>query len=258
MAASAFRELLLRVMDQKDHWGWYQITSPGLKKNQLQIHFQQEWEVYVRDFPILLARILGRMNEASPELKREFAENIYEEQTGGLSAKISKNLSHPELFLKMMRGLGYQEREFSKVELLPTSLAYRSYIDLVTLTGPWQVGAVVLGLFVEGSREDRARLKQGYRPTQNLNAKIRNHSLHKFYGLKESNMDLIKAHHAIEGAHRKSAWDTLLKEIPKHLEDEIVTAMRNSLELWLLYRDGICLEMGLRNASYERLVNSVI
>src|SRR5690606_23864701 len=99
-----FIEALLHVMDQKNHWGWKYLSGPNLKKTQLLIHFQQEYETYVRDFPIFLARILGRMEKGHFSLKRELAENLYEEQTGGISKSISKGQSHPELFLKMMKG----------------------------------------------------------------------------------------------------------------------------------------------------------
>lgn len=251
MASSSFQEKLLKIMDQKDHWGWRIWTGPQVNKSQLLIHFQQEYEVFVRDFPLFLARVYGRMHKAPTNLQREFAENIYEEQTGGLSSKISKNISHPDLFLKMMRGLGYKNSVFEKIELLPTSLAYRSYLDLVTLNDDWRVGAAVMTLFVEGSREDRIRLKKNYRPTEDLDSKLKHHSLHRYHGLKIADMDLVKAHYLIEGSHRKSAWETLLNEIPSYLEERVLTAMKNSLDLWLLYRDGICLEMGLKFSFLE-------
>jgi pyrroloquinoline-quinone synthase len=240
-------------MDEKDHWGWRLIVGPQMTKSQLLVHFQQEYEVYVRDFPILLYRVLGRMNHASKGLKREFAENIYEEQTGGLSKAISKGLSHPDLFLKMMRGLGFKDRQFENIELLPTSLAYRSYLDLVTLNYDWRVAACILGLFVEGSREDRERLGKNYKPTTKLSEKLRYHSLAKYHGLKERDMDLVKAHYAIEGSHRKSAWETLLNEVPDFLEADVEVAMLNALDLWHLFRDGVCLEMGLVNPAFRSL-----
>jgi len=250
------KEQLLAVMDKKDHWGWDMITGPHLTKAQLLVHFQQEYEVYVRDFPILLARILGRMNGEYDQLKREFAENIYEEQTGGMTKKLSRGHSHPELFLKMMRGLKFSNKDFEKIELLPTSFAYRSFLELVTLTYDWRVAAAVLTLFLEGSIEDRARLKKNYKPVQTLNKKLKDHSLHKHYGLKLSEMDLVKVHHSIEGAHRKSAWETVLKIIPKSLEKETFWAMEHALELWYLYRDGVCIEMGLENHQYRRLAET--
>lgn len=245
-------------MDAKDHWGWTLLTSDRVKKSQLLIHFQQEYEVFVRDFPLLLARVLGRMGpEAPAQLKREFAENIYEEQTGGLSAKISKNLSHPDLFLKMMRGLGFKDSVFKSVSLLPTSLAYRAFLDRITLLSDWRVAAALLTLFVEGSREDRARLKKSYRPTQSLSQKIKSHSLYCYHGLRESDMDLVKAHYMIEGSHRKSAWETTLDSIPAHLEAEVEECLENALHLWHLYRDGICVEMGLNHPTFDRIARSL-
>ncbi len=249
----SFKERLLKIMDQKNHWGWPLVTGRDVTKPQLLVHFQQEYEVYVRDFPIFLARILGRIDSSADKLKRELAENIYEEQTGGLSKNYSHHLSHPELFLKMMRGLKYRDSDFRDIKLLPTSLGYRSFLDLVTLTGDWRVGAAVLTLFVEGSCDDRKRMKKDYKPLNRLNDRLKEHSLHKYHGLPFSAMDLVKAHHAIEGSHRRSAWDTLLEHIPKYLEDEIVDTLQKSLDLWHLFRDGVCLEMGLENIEYRRL-----
>jgi len=251
-----FKEHLLRIMDQKNHWGWDIIKGPGLTKDQLLVHFQQEYEVYVRDFPVFLARVMGRMPAEVSQLKREFAENIFEEQTGGLSKKVSGGSSHPELFVKMMRGLGYAKKDFEDIQLSPTSFAYRSFLDLVTLNYEWSVAAAVLTLFVEGSIEDRARLKKNYKPVQTLNHKLKNHSLHKHYGLKTSHMDLIKVHHVVEGGHRKSAWETVLKIIPGNLKNESLDAMAHALELWYLFRDGVCIEMGIEDREFRRLAQA--
>ncbi len=255
---ASFQEQLLRVMDQKNHWGWSQIIGPQMTKKQLLIHFQQEYIVYIRDFPQLLARVLGRMDPEAWALKREFAENIYEEQTGGLSVKFSGGISHPELFLKMMKGLGYKDTSFKNIELLPTSLGYRAYLDHITINYPWQVAAALLTLFVEGSVEDRERLKKNYKPTQNLNQKVKNHSLYKYHGLAEKDMALVRAHHMIEGSHRKSAWETLLNHIPQSMEPEILSVMTKALELWSLYRDGVCLEMGLMHKDYRSIAQNFI
>lgn len=248
---ASFKESLLSVMDQKNHWGWQFISGPDLKKQQLLVHFQQEFEVYVRDFPVFLARIMGRMEEGSPQLKRELAENLYEEQTGGISQKISKGQSHPDLFLKMMKGLGYSHNKFENIDLLPTSLAYRCFLDKVTLIDDWRVGAAIMTLFVEGSVHDRARCQNKYKEKLTIQQKMKQHALVKYYGLKTADADLIKVHHAVEGDHRKSAWETILKAIPKNLQPLIHQRMCEALELWLLYRDGICIEMGLQNPDWH-------
>ncbi len=254
---SNLTESLLQVMDKKNHWGWEFLSGPKLKRDQLLIHFQQEFETYVRDFPIFLARIMGRMGAQSNLLKREFAENLYEEQTGGISQKISKGRSHPELFLKMMKGLGYSEKHFQEIELLPTSLAYRCFLDKVTFLDDWRIAAAIITLFVEGSVNDRARLSRAYRDTKSLKQKLKEHAMIRYYGLKEKDADLIKVHHAVEGDHRKSAWETVLEQIPSDLETCLIRRMQEALELWLLFRDGVCVEMGLESREFREYVQAL-
>ncbi len=47
------REQLLRVMDRKNHWAWPHFAEGRIPLPRLKAHFQQEWDVYIRDFPIL-------------------------------------------------------------------------------------------------------------------------------------------------------------------------------------------------------------
>src|SRR5262245_66026005 len=96
---SALREQLLAVMDRKHHVAWPHLTRPGLRRDQLAVHFRHEYQTYVRDFPVLLARVYG---QGPPEdVRAALAENIFEEQTG----KLSLGASHPELFLELMAGI---------------------------------------------------------------------------------------------------------------------------------------------------------
>src|SRR4029078_4095691 len=95
-------------MDQKDHWAYPHLTRPGLTRAQLLTHFRHEYLVYVRDFPVLISRALGQVPPLE-DVRQSLAENLYEEQTGGLS----KTAPHPELFLRMMEGLGFSRAEFS-------------------------------------------------------------------------------------------------------------------------------------------------
>lgn len=152
LSREELRERLLAIMDRKHHWAWPEFTGSTITKNQLKVHFRQEYAVYVRGFPVLLARIHGR-NPPRP-VRSLLASNIYEEDTGGLSL----GESHPALFLRMMEGLGYHPDEFHDVELLPVSRAYRSWLDTVSLERDWLVGASVLTIFVEGSVNDRQEI----------------------------------------------------------------------------------------------------
>ena len=60
LTTSRFQEEMLRIMDRKHHWAWPAFSDGTATKDQMTRHFQQEFAVYVRDFPVLLARIHGQ------------------------------------------------------------------------------------------------------------------------------------------------------------------------------------------------------
>src|SRR5688572_13709506 len=130
---------LLAIMDQKNHWAYSSLTRPGLSRAQLLEHFRHEYAVYVRDFPVLLARCLGQVPDV-PDVRQALAENLYEEQTGGLS----KSAPHPELFLRMMEGLGYARSELHERDLHPAAESYREWLRATSAAAPWQAAAALL------------------------------------------------------------------------------------------------------------------
>lgn len=121
-----FQNDLLRIMEKKHHWAWPKIVGPAISKSQLKIHYQQEYAVYVRDFPVFLARIHGK--NPPLEVRRMLAENIFEEDTG----KLSLGASHPALFLKMMKGLGFPASDFETIHVLPATRRYRKWLDQIS------------------------------------------------------------------------------------------------------------------------------
>jgi pyrroloquinoline-quinone synthase len=228
-------EKLLKVMDRKNHWAWKYFSTDRITRDQLKIHFQQEYSVYIRDFPVFLARIHGK--NPPMEVRRDLAENLYEEETGGLTIK----RSHPELFLYLMEGLGFKRDEFEKVPLLPASRSYRQWLDRITLTGSWLEAATVITIFVEGSIKDRQEM-EGYAPEEKINPekKILDHPLVKFHNVNPVYLDLVRAHHMIEGSHRIAAWNMVLNYAgTPSLKQEVHRALERSLKIWLAYRDGI-------------------
>src|SRR4051812_47174788 len=152
MDKDEFVERLLQVMEGKSHWAWSLFTSGQVPRELLHVHFEQEYETYVRDFPVLVARAYVQCPVA--EVRRELAENIYEEETGGLIA----GRPHPELFLEYPRGLNMDLSRFEQVTLLPAAARYRSFLDETTRNGGWEVGAAVTTLFVEGTAHERGEL----------------------------------------------------------------------------------------------------
>ena len=226
------RERLLAIMDRKHHAAWPAFTRPGLTRAQLATHFGQEWIVYVRDFPVLLSRVLGQ--SPPDDVRRALAENIYEEQTGGLS----RGGSHPALFLRMIDGLGIDRAAITEAKPLAESAAYRAFLDEVSISPPWVIGAAVLTVFVEGSVHERAEIA-GTRAQLPVEEAIAAHPMVKHYGCPPAAMDLVRAHRAVEGGHRVDAWRMVTDHAQGH-EDAIAAAVERAHTLWLAYRDGVC------------------
>src|SRR5215469_13821623 len=142
-------------MDRKHHWAYPALLRPGLSRDQLLAHFRHEYLVYVRDFPVLLARALG-VTPPIDDVRRSLAENLYEEQTGGLSG----TGAHPLLFLRMMEGIGFEASAFVDDDawLHPAARRYRDFLREGAQSVPWQASVALLTIFVEGSVNERAEL----------------------------------------------------------------------------------------------------
>ncbi|MFT3767447.1 MAG: iron-containing redox enzyme family protein [Minicystis sp.] len=234
------RERLLAVMDRKDHWAWPHLTRPGLSRQQLAVHFRHELQVYVRDFPVLLARVLGQ--GPPDDVRHALAENIFEEQTG----KLSFGVAHPELFLEMMDGLGIAREGILAKDppLVPEALAYRALLDRRSMDRPWIVGAAVLTIFVEGSVHERAELA-GTRALPPIEEAIHAHPMVRHYGCPPEKMRLPRAHRAVEGGHRRDAWQMVLGHADGATAPMIIDAVEEAHAAWLAYRDGVARAMGL-------------
>lgn len=243
LSTTQFREQLLSIMDRKHHWAWPSFSGNTLAKDQLKIHFQQEYAVYVRDFPVFLARIHGQ--NPPPDVRSLLARNIYEEDTGGLSV----GRSHPELFHEMMRGLGYDTKDFQGIKLLEASRRYRNWLDSVSANRDWVVGTAALTIFVEGSKNDRQEILEPSKPKSaaEIEEIVRQHPLVRYHGLAPSHMDLIRAHQMVEAGHRQDAYAMILPYTGERKRQEAVLAcLKNTLHLWLRYRDGVARACGLK------------
>jgi len=237
-------------MDHKNHWAWPILGGPTATLDQLKVHFQQEFAVYIKDFPVLLSRIHSRCPVA--EVRRDLAENLYEEETGGLSG----TGPHPDLFLYMMEGLGFEKREFRSVKLLPESQRYREWLDEATSTMPWVAAAAVVTIFVEGSVHDRRELS-GH-PERPIGGRVdewemlRNNPLVRYHGLDPRYLKLKRAHARVESGHRRSAWRIVLDHAKEGGDRMLcVDALERSLELWLAYRDGVAAAAGIPRESHR-------
>jgi pyrroloquinoline-quinone synthase len=232
-----FREALLRVMERKSHWAWPSFTSGAVPLSRLHVHFEQEYATYVRDFPVLVGRAYVQCPIAS--VRRDLAENLYEEETGGIVA----GRPHPELFLDYPRGLGMDLSRFEHVELLPQAAAYRALLDDVTLLRGWGPAAAITTIFIEGTEYERGELDPAAprRPEQPLEQ----HPLVVNYGLPVESLGLTRAHRGVESQHRQAAWLGILDYVSEPERPSVVSAMEAALPLWQQYRDAVAAACGL-------------
>ncbi|HEX4335749.1 MAG TPA: iron-containing redox enzyme family protein [Polyangiaceae bacterium] len=235
--SAEFREQLLCTMEQKTHWAWPMFGAGKVPRELLHIHFEQEFATYVRDFPVMIGWAYVRCPIA--EARRELAENLYEEETGGLVAK----RPHPELFLEYPRGLGMDVSRFSRIELMPAAAAYRALLDELTQRRGWEVAAAVTTIFLEGTEHERGELDPNApkRPAPPLEK----HPLVVHYGLPLSALALTKAHRSVEGDHRQAAWRIVVDHVPPEARDAVLAAMKDVLVAWRLYRDELATACGL-------------
>jgi hypothetical protein len=237
MTRDDFRDAMLKVMEHKQHPSWPHFTSGRVKKERLHVHLEQEYEVYVRDFPVLVGRAYVQC--PIPAVRRELAENLYEEETGGLAA----GRPHPELFLEYPRGLGFDLSRFSHVTLLPGAKQYRSVLDTLTQQRGWAVAAAVVTVFIEGTANEREVLfpPPGGTPPARLEA----HPLVVHYGLPVECLALTKAHQGIEKLHRAAAWRVMLEHVPHGDYPSVLRALEEALAAWHGYRDDVAAACGV-------------
>lgn len=238
MQRAGFREQLLLVMEQKHHWAWPAFTQGQVPRERLHVHLEQEYATYVRDFPRLVARAYVTCPLAA--VRRALIENVYEEETGGLSA----GRPHAELFLLYPEGLGMDRSRFDKVELLPGAERYRAFIDHATLECGWEVAAAVTTLFIEGTRYERGELDPA--APRRPEPPLEEHPLVRHYGLPVEHLALTRAHRGVEGEHRAAAWHIVLDHVPVAARSGVVEAMQQALAHWLGYRDDVARAVGIQ------------
>jgi hypothetical protein len=234
-----FAEALLGVMERKDHWAWPAFTSGAVAKELLHVHLEQEYAVYIRDFAIFLGRAYVQCPLA--EVRRELAENLYEEETG----RLSRGRPHADLFLEYPRGLGMDLQRFAEVELLPAALSYRRVLDEATLGRGWELATAVATIFVEGTRFERGELESG--AAKRPEPPLEQHPLVRHYGLPLDALVLTKVHREVEGDHRAAAWRMVLDHVSSPRRAEVLAGMETVLQSWLAYRDAVAEACGVSN-----------
>ena len=243
LSADQFREKLFDVLRRKQHWASEHFACSKITKEHLHILFHQEYVVYIRDFAVLLARIVGK--NPPWEVRRRLATTIYEEETGGLSLR----QPHQELFLQMMIGLGFDRSGFRDVKLLSSSRVYREWLDNICQEEDWLVGATVLAVFVEGTPHDPedAMYPQGAKTQAEIEDIIMKHPLVQYHGVSPKHMDYIRVQQMVEPVNRRAVYDMITHHaVEAEQQQQVLSHMEEALRQWSKYQDGIARSCGLR------------
>jgi hypothetical protein len=238
MDRAGFAEALLQVMERKVHWAWPAFTRGEVPAERLHVHLEQEYGTYVRDFAVLLGRAYVQCPVDA--VRRDLAENLYEEETG----RLSRGRPHAELFLEYPRGLGMDLARFHEVRPLPAAAAYRAALDAATVAAGWELATAVTTIFVEGTCHERGELDPTAprRPEPPLDR----HPLVVHYGLPPSALALTRVHRMVEQGHRAAAWRMVLDHVPADRRAAVVEGMEVVLARWLAYRDEVAEACHLR------------
>ena len=244
---TSLRERLLAVMDRKHHWAYPALTRPGLARAQLFEHFRHEYLVYVRDFPALLARALGTTPPID-DVRRSLAENLYEEQTGGLSG----TAPHPQLFLRMMAGLGFEASAFDDDDawLHDAARRYRDFLRERSCAAPWQAAVALLTIFVEGSVNERAELEGTYVRRARRGGGARARAREALRLPARSDGADARARAGRRGPSLRRVADRARRTSARRraIEAQVVATCEEALAAWHAYRDGVAERMHLRRA----------
>ena len=141
-----------------------------------------------------------------------------------------------------MKGLGHSQKDFERIVLLPASRAYRRYLDRVSISRDWAVGAAALAIFVEGSVNDRREILEPSKPKTPVEIEkvVKNHPLVQHYGLSPDCLDLIRAHQMVEAGHRQDSYTMILTQVVDlKRQQAILMCLQRALHLWLRYRNSV-------------------
>lgn len=237
MNRSEFKEALLRVMERKVHWSEAAFAAGQIPRDRLHILLEQEYGSHVRDLSLLLG--LAFVQCQPPKARKLIAEELYEQETGGLTSSDG----NAELFLSLVAGLGLSTDRFRHVSLFPEAARFHELLLETSGRHGWEVGAAVTMVFLEGDAYARAGLEPGVsdaprvRPVDN--------PLVRFYGLPLKSLALTRAHHGRDRAQRKAAWHLMLDFVPEEARPQVLHWMGQVLHGWLHYRDELAMKVGL-------------
>ncbi len=238
-AAELFRERLLDIMENKFHWS--DPAFAGLvPKDRMVLHFQNEYEVFVKPFPDYMENVAKRCPVR--EVKDDLESNMEEERTGIHYA----GRPHPELFLEIPKAFGFDLEGFESVQLGPAGRTYKAYLGYATLLYPWEVGVAITTLFLEGNKYERSVFDPD--APKRPEPPLEEHPLVTHYGIPVAALELVRIHRELDsadGEHRLAAWRMLLDHVSEEQRDAVVQGMEKALLLWRRWREEVAALCGI-------------
>lgn len=206
-------ELVKRCRAQ-DRWTRYSETD--LTQRGAAIYVQQHG-IFTRHSRRVWAYVVGNCPEV--EVRRFIVkENLYEEE--GI-----EELSHFLKLIKLGRALGLSDDEISGARALPTTRAALLVWETLTKDRHWLIGAAAKGALE-------------YQNTPGVEGKRWIERL----GLSRDDAEFWLMHHEIDQVHGAGALDLVAKYTATTggvSEDELLTAVEDSMTAWNLFRGGI-------------------
>ncbi|WP_237064677.1 iron-containing redox enzyme family protein [Microbulbifer guangxiensis] len=237
MNRSEFKEGLLRVMERRVHWSEAAFAAGQVPRDRLHILLEQEFASHVKDLSILLGQAYVQC--PLPRARKLLAEELYEQDTGGLSGSDG----NAELFLELAAGLGLSTDRFRHVTMLPQAASFHELLHEACSRHGWEVGAAVTMVFLEGNAYARAGLEPGVADAPRVRPV--DHPLVRFYGLPLQSLALTRAHHERDKTQRKAAWHLMLDFVGEEARPRVLQWMGQVLHGWLHYRDELAVKIGL-------------
>jgi hypothetical protein len=147
-----------------------------------------------------------------------------------------------------MEGMGYPRKGFDRIALFAASRTYRAWLDRVSASRDWVIGAAALTIFVEGSVNDRQEISNPSKPKTKTEIEeiVKRHPLVQHHGVSPDCMDLVRAHQMVEAGHRHDAHTMILNHaVTATQQQNVLACLNKSLRVWLRYRDAVARACGL-------------
>ena len=233
-AQEEFRKVLEDIIEaRKNPHPVFQKVRTG-QASRDQLDFCMRWlYCFTRDFPRYLSGIHARCSQM--EVRTLLAENIYEEDTGGLSG----TAPHPELYLRMIDALGFDREKYERAKMIPEGKALQDWMEKVTTRGSWVEGVAAVCVAMEAQPK--------YSPSASWGMADRNSLwLEEQYGVDPKGLEFLRVHSKVEPGHGETGYKIVVKFAADDQErTAAVAALNRSLDLLHHFYEGIGRETGL-------------